>query len=276
MPGTAEFDAFYAKLYGSRWESLRCAMLEPNYAVGLRLKATDHGDRVQLEIVDPPEEGLYRIDRASLSAAQALVLPDQGMVLDACAAPGGKTLVLAASGSQHLRIDANELSVDRRRRLREVLDRHLPEGVRKRVIVSGYDAATLCKKRPSYYDAILLDAPCSSERHVLQDAHVLEQWTPARTRNLAFRQWALLSSAFLMLKPGGCLVYATCSISELENDGVLERLCKKYDGHFRLDPPSWGEPTRHGVIMLPDREHGAGPLYVARLFKAEEQSFQGA
>ncbi|HTX71337.1 MAG TPA: 16S rRNA methyltransferase, partial [Rectinemataceae bacterium] len=119
------------------------------------------------------------------------------------------------------------------------------------------------------YDAILLDAPCSSERHVLADARALEEWSPARSRNLAARQWALLSSAFLMLKPGGCLVYSTCSLAPQENQGVVARLEGKYGGEFDFDPPEDGRCERAGagMLMLPDRAGGAGPMFVCRLSK---------
>jgi len=196
-----------------------------------------------------------------------LHLPKAGIILDACAAPGGKTLVLAGRSGPQVRIEANELSSERRRRLRDVLDGQLPHVTRARVSVTGYDAARLCRTTKNRYDAILLDAPCSSERHVLNSQRALSVWTPARTRQLALRQWSLLSSCFLMLKPGGCLVYSTCSISPMENDGVLRRLVEKYGDHCDIFDVEWGEKTSFGAIILPDAAHGAGPLFVAHIHK---------
>lgn len=262
MTGAAGFDAFYKNLYGDRWEGLRVALLDPNDALGVRFN-----EEGEIEFIEDPPEGIYRMDRASIEAAKMLHLPREGIVLDACAAPGGKTLVLAGRSGPQVRIEANELSSERRRRLRDVLDGQLPEVTRTRVSVTGYDAARLCRTTKNRYDAILLDAPCSSERHVLNSQRALSVWTPARTRQLAQRQWSLLSSCFLMLKPGGCLVYSTCSISPMENDGVLQRLVEKYGNHCDILDVGWGEKTSFGAIILPDTAHGAGPLFVAHIHK---------
>lgn len=262
MAGAEDFDAFYKSLYGERWEGLRAALRAPNDALGLRFRATG-----EIEFLEDPPEGVYRMDRASIEAAKMLHLPKDGTILDACAAPGGKTLILAGRSGPQVRIEANELSSERRRRLRDVLNGQLPEATRARVSVTGYDAARLCRIRKNRYDAILLDAPCSSERHVLNSPRMLSEWTRARTRQLALRQWSLLSSCFLMLKPGGCLVYSTCSISPMENDGVLQRLVEKYGEHCEILEVERGEKTSFGAIVLPDAACGAGPLYVAHIHK---------
>jgi 16S rRNA (cytosine1407-C5)-methyltransferase len=166
---------------------------------------------------------------------------------------------------------SNELSKERRRRLYAVLDEHLDRETRQRVKVTGFDAAQLGsrKNETQRYDAVLLDAPCSSERHVIQDNCALTKWTPARPRLLSQRQWALLSAAFLLLKEGGSLVYATCAISQIENDGVAARLFKKYRSQVLLDPPDFteGEKTQYGRIIMPDQWDGMGPMYVARFRK---------
>ncbi|MDR1585820.1 MAG: 16S rRNA methyltransferase [Treponema sp.] len=195
-------------------------------------------------------------------------------MLDACAAPGGKSLVIAASLRAGLRLLSNELSGDRRRRLAEVLDRSLDGEKRGRVTVSGFDAAAQGRKKSEHgrFAAILLDAPCSSEVHVLKDPKALAAWTPARPRFLARRQWALLSSVFLLLETGGSLVYATCALTDEENDGVARRLFEKYGDEARLDRPDFseGEATEFGRIILPDRDCGLGPMYVARFRKGKK------
>jgi 16S rRNA (cytosine1407-C5)-methyltransferase len=210
------------------------------------------------------------LDRASVLAARSLRLPEEGTILDACAAPGGKSLVIASLMGSGVRLLANELSSERRRRLVKVLDEHLEGGLRSRVTVSGFDAAALGGRRGEQgrFGGILLDAPCSSERHVLRSPQALEEWTPARPRFLARRQWSLLSAAFLLLRRGGSLVYVTCALSEEENDSVAERLIKKYGEELVIDAPDFeeGEKTRYGRIILPDHE-GMGPIYAARFRK---------
>jgi len=213
----------------------------------------------------------YMMDKASVLAAESLRLPEEGLILDACAAPGGKSLVLASRMAGGARLLCNELSRERRRRLASVLDEHLDEEKRCRVSVSGFDAAKAGGKKSEWnrFDAILLDAPCSSERHVIQSPKALAEWKPARPRQLASRQWSLLSAAFLLLKSGGSLVYATCALSPIENDGPVSRLLEKYLGEIELDEPDFalGEKTRYGRLILPDEADGMGPMYVARVRK---------
>jgi 16S rRNA (cytosine1407-C5)-methyltransferase len=268
------FEEYYQNIYGGRWQSLRESLLAPPASVA-------YG------------EGLarpYRLDYGSVLAALALRLPGETggtEILDACAAPGGKSLVIAGRMGSGVRLLANELSGERRRRLAAALDAHLDGDKRRRVTVSGFDAAAAGsrKRDRGRFGGILLDAPCSGERHVLADPGALARWTKARPRFLAQRQWALLSAAFLLLEPGGSLVYATCALGPEENDGVAGRLLEKYGaalkegevreggdpapGIARLDPPAFpqGEATRYGRIILPDLSGGMGPMYVARFRK---------
>jgi 16S rRNA (cytosine1407-C5)-methyltransferase len=268
MQPNPAFEEYYQNIYAGRWGSLRESLLAPPAPVA-------YG------------EGLarpYLLDYGSVLAARSLRLPEEtggeeaGEILDACAAPGGKSLVIAGCMGRELRLLANELSGERRRRLAAVLDAHLDGEKRRQVTVSGFDAAAAGgrKEERGRFDGVLLDAPCSSERHVLADPGALTQWTKARPRFLARRQWALLSAAFLLLKPGGSLVYATCALSPEENDGVAGRLLEKYGAGdapkgdtVRLDPPDFseGEAARYGRIILPDRCGGMGPMYVARFRK---------
>jgi 16S rRNA (cytosine1407-C5)-methyltransferase len=261
--GKAEFESYYRAVYGKRWDSLYRALLEDrapySYSGGL---------------IKP-----YALDRASVLGAEALRLPESGTVLDACAAPGGKSLVIASAMTDKTELLANEYSAARRRRLSQVLDEHLPGPVRSRVRVSGFDAAREGgrKTEQGRFAALLLDAPCSSERHVLGQASssqpgALEAWSPARPRFLGKRQWALLSSAFLLLKEGGSLVYITCALSPEENDGPVSRLLAKYGEAVIVDRPDFseGEKTPHGSIILPDAAGGMGPLYVARFLKNKQ------
>jgi 16S rRNA (cytosine1407-C5)-methyltransferase len=250
-----EFETYYRGVYGPRWEGLRASLLERGavtaYTQGLTAP--------------------YMLDRASILAARSLRLPSEGIVLDACAAPGGKSLVIASALGAGVRLLSNEYSQERRGRLLRVLDKHLETERRSRVAVSGFDAAAQGRKRGEWgrFGGILLDAPCSSERHVLQNKNALEKWSPARPRFLATRQWALLSAAFLLLQRGGSLVYATCALSPEENDGVVSRLLKKYRETLIPDEVDFseGEATSFGRILLPDTAGGLGPMYVARFGK---------
>ncbi len=258
--GSEAFEARYAGLFGERWPALAAAL-----AAGADREAFDAGG---------PEP--YYMDSASIFAARALELPAAPgagvQILDACAAPGGKSLVIASTMPSGARLVANELSADRRRRLRDVLDRHLGAEARCRVEIRGRDAASMCRSMPSSFEAVLLDAPCSSERHVMADPAALAQWTASRVAAQAHRQWALLSSALIMLKEGGCLVYSTCALSPEENDEVVARAAARYGDGLAFDPPSYegpghAESARFGLFIAPDLCDGAGPMYVSRMRK---------
>jgi 16S rRNA C967 or C1407 C5-methylase (RsmB/RsmF family) len=257
--GAAAFRAHYEGIFGERWLELEAALLA----------APDTRAFTASEGLEP-----YYLDSASIYAASRLELPSEGRILDACAAPGGKSLVIAsrmaALPGPGPRLVANELSADRRRRLREVLDRHLSREARARVEVSGRDAAAMARSFEASFGAILLDAPCSSERHVLGDAKALSEWSPARIRGLAMRQWSLLSSALIMLKIGGCLVYSTCALDPMENDGVVGRAMAKFGTQISFerleyDGPGEADSTEYGLSILPDRAKGAGPMYVCKM-----------
>jgi 16S rRNA (cytosine1407-C5)-methyltransferase len=249
------FESYYSSIYGKRWNALRGSLLQKSVPI-------PYGNG----LIKP-----YVLDRASVLAAQSLRLPGEGPILDACAAPGRKSLVIASRMGPRSTLLSNELSGERRRRLDKILDEHLPPELRGRVIVSGFDAAAAGGRKEEHnrFAGILLDAPCSSERHVIAGEKALAEWTHARPRFLARRQWALLSSAFLLLQPGGSLVYATCALSPEENDGVVSRLFEKYRDTVLPDPPDFyeGEETTYGRIILPDTCHGMGPIYVARFRK---------
>lgn len=250
-PAETAFDRHFAAIYGERWPALREALVrEPA--------------RVQRDCFQGFAQ--YTLDAASIRAAQAL-RPEPGeRVLDLCAAPGGKSLVLLETPA--VQLVSNEFSSARRRRLDEVLRTHVPPSDRDRVRTTGYDGNRFGLKTPGEYDRVLLDAPCSSERHLIEQGKIGE-WTESRTKQLAKRQYSLLCSAVLATRPGGTIVYSTCSISPLENDGVLERLLDRKEDQVELDPETADlsdlERTRFGFQIFPDRAENQGPMFIARL-----------
>jgi len=251
--GAELFEAYYGDLFGARWAALREALLGP----------------VRQESIAGPGGTAYWLDAGSKEAASALSLPESGSILDMCAAPGGKSLVLAARMGEDTTLVSNEMSAERKNRLVRVLDEFLDPRIRARVAVTGRDAARWSRYEQESYEGILLDAPCSSERHVLSSPPHLAEWSPARVKNLAYRQWALLSGAWLVLKPEGCLVYSTCALSPAENDDVVAKLLKKYGNAEVIRPveAGCGEETSLGTHILPDTAEGAGPIYYSVIRK---------
>lgn len=260
--GEAAFDEYYSALFGERWE---------------KLKESLKGEPLYYEYNEKLNKS-YFLDQGSVRAAFSLPLDGAENILDMCAAPGGKSLILSSRMPQEARLTCNERSRERKSRLLRVLDEHLPEDIRSRVSVSGYDAAKWCTYQKEVFDRILLDAPCSSERHVLSDPKYLELWTPARVRNLAATQWSILSSAFLVLKSGGYLLYSTCALASAENDGVVQKLLKKYPNAsiVQLEEKPYpslcgAEKNEYGLHVLPDAQQGAGPLYFSLIHKQAQE-----
>jgi len=232
----------------------------------------------------------YFLDGASALAALALGARPGECVLDLCAAPGGKAAMLAAllfsrkEGGQGLgRLVCNESSRPRAQRLQRVLSSFLPAELvatgTGRVSVSIADAATGTPpariQRLGPYDRVLVDAPCTSDRHLAhQGKAALAHWASGAVKANAERQLELLRCAAALVRRGGVILYCTCALAEQENDGVVTKFLKKAGQGFRLEPvaeaedavelPEGAEATNCGVLILPDRTP-YGPMYIARL-----------
>lgn len=267
LTGSAGFEEYYSNLFGERWQSIKESFsLESDYA---EWKAGGQKS--------------YFLDSASVRAAVSLPLKNAVDILDLCAAPGGKTLVLASNMAENASLLSNERSPERKNRLLNTVRDCLPQAIQERVTVICKDGAVMCRANESAFDAILLDAPCSSERHVFSDPKYLDEWSPSRIKTLSMAQWALLSSAWRMLRAGGYLLYSTCALSPDENDNVVSKLLKKFDDAKIIEPsvslnysdfisnklPDY-EKTEYGAQILPDKANGAGPLYFCLIQKAGE------
>ena len=220
LSGAEGFESYYAGLFGERWQKIKAAFSKsPDY---VEWKAGGAES--------------YFLDSASVRAAGSLPLSGAKKILDMCAAPGGKTLVLASNMDDDAILFSNERSPERKRRLDRTVQTCLPEEISSRVKTSCKDGAKLCLESQNLFDRILLDAPCSSERHVLADPKYLSEWSPSRIKTLSVSQWALLSSAWRILAPGGFMVYSTCALSPDENDKVISKLLKKFDDVEIIEP----------------------------------------
>ena len=248
-----DFDGFYREQYGERWESLRESML------------SDAEDKTSIEgLIEP-----YFMDRTSIETAMLLPLEEGLSVLDMCAAPGGKSIVIASRMRGSGSLISNDRSPERRGRMRKAFEASLPESWRSNITITGYDASRWGVYEKDAYDRILLDAPCSSERHVINSPEHFAEWSPSRPRRLQALQFSMLSSALLALRKGGMVLYSTCSINKGEDEEIIARLMKKLPGEVQEIPVSleYGEKREYGCIVLPDRSGGRGPMYAALLEK---------
>lgn len=163
------------------------------------------------------EKLFYPMNAASLLPALALEAGPGDLVLDACAAPGGKAMVIDDFLDRKGHLIANDLSSGRRGTMRQIFSNYHKEHIE----VWGQKAETLFYKYPNYFDKILVDAPCSSEKHILNEEKELKKWSENRVKTLAKRQKNLLKAVWRTLKPGGTLVYSTCAVTPEENEEVV-------------------------------------------------------
>jgi 16S rRNA C967 or C1407 C5-methylase (RsmB/RsmF family) len=243
----ADFEDHFATVYGARWPALREALLMP---------------APKTSLINPFSLQDYSLDPASLVPVKHLALQAGQVYADFCASPGGKSLAAIFSVQGEGQFFLNDLSPTRVGRLKAVLHDCVPAALLARVFVSTSDASRWGLRRKAQFDRILLDAPCSGERHLLASKEV-ERWSLKGSKRLNVRQHSLLCSAFDCLSEGGRLVYSTCSISPLENDRVVEKLLKsRPSARVVLPEEAMGEATELGRLILPDRD-AAGPIFFA-------------
>ncbi len=171
--------------------------------------------------------GLFYIQEASSMlpvTALFAAAPDAQQVMDMAAAPGSKTTQLAALMHNRGAILANEYSASRVKVLHANISRC---GV-SNVALTHFDGRVFGAALPEQFDAILLDAPCSGEGVVRKDADALRNWTLASTEAIAATQRDLIDSAFHALRPGGVLIYSTCTLNTIENQQVIAWLLTRY------------------------------------------------
>lgn len=171
------------------------------------------------------EMGLYYIQEPSAMSAAALLAPKPGMrVLDLCAAPGGKSTQLATYLGDSGLLVSNEINTQRSRILSQNIERM---GI-KNAIVTNEDSFVLASHFPGFFNAIQVDAPCSGEGMFRKLLEAIEQWSMENVAICAERQKEILDNAAVMLKPGGTIVYSTCTFSKEENEDVIEYFLERH------------------------------------------------
>lgn len=228
------------------------------------------------------EAGLYYIQEPSAMAPAELLQVRPGeRVLDLCAAPGGKSTQIAAKLGGTGFLLSNEIHPARARILSENMERM---GVCN-AFVASEPPGRLAERFPAYFDRILVDAPCSGEGMFRKNPEACGEWSPENVERCAARQDEILDCAEKMLKPGGRLVYSTCTFSPQENEGSISRFLQRHPD-FEILPvermaglqaggngvPEWGDgnPKLAETLRLwPHRVQGEGH-FAAVLQKAGE------
>lgn len=170
--------------------------------------------------------GLYYLQEPSAMTPACYLPIDKGdFVLDLCAAPGGKTTELASKLANTGMLISNDISNSRAKTLLKNIEL---AGI-KNAIVMSEDSNKLIKYYDNYFDKILLDAPCSGEGMFRKDPKMVDSWLKNGPYYYNKIQVELIEHAYKMLKPGGLLMYSTCTFDTLENEEVINSLINKYD-----------------------------------------------
>ena len=155
-----------------------------------------------------------------MTPASVLPVRPGGRVLDLCAAPGGKATELGARLRGEGLLVANDISNARAKALLRNLELF---GVRN-ALVTNETPERLAEAFPCFFDSILVDAPCSGEGMFRKNPEAAELWSPGKVRDCAAMQREILRQAYRMLRPGGYLLYSTCTFSPEEDEQMAEWL----------------------------------------------------
>jgi NOL1/NOP2/sun family putative RNA methylase len=218
--------------------------------------------------------GLYYLQDPSAMAPAELLAPEPGeRVLDLAAAPGGKATHLAALMRGEGLLVANEIKTKRVGHLAQNMERWGAGNV----VITNETPEALADHFGAYFDRVLLDAPCSGEGMFRKDAGARADWSLGMIRGCAIRQSAILRVAAKLIRPGGFLLYSTCTFAPEENEAVIEGLLddRAYRSQFLVvelrqlegfmsGRPDWlgsdkGDDSLRGAVRLfPHRVEGEG------------------
>ena len=229
------------------------------------------------------EAGAWYLQEPSAMIPAAVLNAQPGEhILDLCAAPGGKSTQNALRMAGQGTIVCNEPISDRARILSRNVERM---GITNAVVVSEWPEK-LAKLWPEAFDAIQCDAPCSGEGMFRRHPETRDEWNAESPAGCAKRQGDILDSAAVMLRPGGRLVYSTCTLNRIENEGVVEDFLRRHEDYIleAFSLPGLDAPTGmltiyphrvkgegHFVALLRRKGQGSGMAWAAPVLSAKER-----
>ena len=228
------------------------------------------------------QAGLYYLQEPSaMTPASRIPIEPGDKVLDLCAAPGGKATAAGVALQGQGLLVANDISTSRARALLRNLELFgIPN-----IFVANETPTKLTKTFPEFFDKIILDAPCSGEGMFRKEEALAKDWTPEKSRELSEIQKELVLQAADMLRPGGLLLYSTCTFAPAEDEQTVSYLLENrpdmelaemenYEG-FSQGVPEWGngnpELTKC-IRIFPHKMNGEG--HFLALFHKKGQSIQ--
>ncbi|MCI5723670.1 MAG: RsmF rRNA methyltransferase first C-terminal domain-containing protein [Erysipelotrichaceae bacterium] len=172
------------------------------------------------------QSGFFYLQEPSASSAVTVLDPRPGMkVLDMCAAPGSKSTQIAEMLKQDGLLVSNEIHPNRARILEDNIERC---GSANTIVINS-DPKTVAKAFPFFFDMVLCDAPCSGEGMFRKEEQALTEWSLKNVQACAIRQQGILEEAYRCLKPGGTLVYSTCTFAIEENELCIKEFIQNHE-----------------------------------------------
>ncbi|MDO6713864.1 MULTISPECIES: 16S rRNA (cytosine(1407)-C(5))-methyltransferase RsmF [unclassified Agarivorans] len=197
---------------------------------------------------------------------------NDSLLLDAAAAPGSKTTQMAAKLKGQGAIVANEFSASRVK----VLSANLLRCGVTNAAITHFSAEVFGTWMTEKFDAILLDAPCSGEGTLRKDPQALDNWSEQHVESIATLQSELLASALHALKPGGTVIYSTCTLNQQENQQVIDKVNLQYPNSFepislsQLFPDCQKAITPEGYLHVWPQRFNSEGFFVAALRKSDQ------
>ena len=194
------------------------------------------------------EAGVYYLQEASAMASAALLEPQPGeIILDLCAAPGGKSTQIAGRMQGKGLLVSNEINQKRAK----VLSRNIERLGIANTVVTGESPAALAGKFPGFFHRIMVDAPCSGEGMFRKEEAAITDWSEENVEMCARRQAEILDCAAAMLRPGGRLVYSTCTFAPQEDEEAVEAFLARHP-EFETESVNapWFQESRPGMYRL--------------------------
>lgn len=190
--------------------------------------------------------GCYLQEPSAMLPAAVLAAKPGEKVLDLCAAPGGKSTQIAADLSGEGLLVSNEPVLKRAMILSRNIERM---GIPNSVVTSAWPA-DLAKRWPGFFDAVMVDAPCSGEGMFRRHPESREEWSPEMAAGCAERQLEILEHAAKLVRPGGRMVYATCTMNPMENENNVVRFLEVHP-EFHLEPFTLpGADSSQGMLTV--------------------------
>ena len=194
------------------------------------------------------EAGVYYLQEASAMAPVGLLDPQPGeRICDLCAAPGGKTTQIAGRLAGEGFLLCNEVNPKRAK----ILSRNIERLGIANALVTNEHPQTLAKKLPGFFDRVLIDAPCSGEGMFRKEEAAVTDWSQETVEMCANRQREILHSGAQLVRPGGRLVYSTCTFAPEENEQTVAAFLESHPDFVpEVVEAPWFTPAENGAFRL--------------------------